>query len=80
MNSEIWVCLTDKERCLPFVLVDHGYDVWVIHASLLRIIHDGILTVIAREQSWEQVLQEISPPFVKHSQVLGLLNGPVCYS
>jgi len=29
MNSEVWVCLTDKERCLPFQLVDQGYDVWV---------------------------------------------------
>jgi lysosomal acid lipase/cholesteryl ester hydrolase len=29
MNSEVWVCLTEKERCLPFQLVDRGYDVWV---------------------------------------------------
>lgn len=29
MNSEVWVCLTEKERCLPFVLVEKGYDVWV---------------------------------------------------
>ncbi|KZT19823.1 alpha/beta-hydrolase [Neolentinus lepideus HHB14362 ss-1] len=29
MNSEIWVCLTDEERCLPFVLVEHGFDVWL---------------------------------------------------
>jgi lysosomal acid lipase/cholesteryl ester hydrolase len=29
MNSEVWVCLTDKERCLPFQLVEQGYDVWV---------------------------------------------------
>lgn len=29
MNSEIWVCLTEKERCLPFVLVEAGYDVWL---------------------------------------------------
>lgn len=29
MNSEVWVCLTEKERCLAFVLVDNGYDVWV---------------------------------------------------
>jgi lysosomal acid lipase/cholesteryl ester hydrolase len=29
MNSEVWVCLTEKERCLPFALVDQGYDVWV---------------------------------------------------
>ena len=29
MNSEVWVCLTEKERCLPFMLVENGYDVWV---------------------------------------------------
>lgn len=29
MNSEIWVCLTDPRRCLPFVLVEMGFDVWL---------------------------------------------------
>ncbi|KAI1881815.1 hypothetical protein JX265_000641 [Neoarthrinium moseri] len=29
MNSEVWVCLTDAQRCLPFVLVEQGYDVWL---------------------------------------------------
>lgn len=29
MNSEIWVCLTEEERCLPFALVNQGYDVWL---------------------------------------------------
>lgn len=29
MNSEVWVCLTDEQRCLPFKLVEKGYDVWV---------------------------------------------------
>ena len=29
MNSEVWVCLTDEQRCLPFKLVERGYDVWV---------------------------------------------------
>ncbi|KAF8448241.1 Alpha/Beta hydrolase protein [Kalaharituber pfeilii] len=29
MNSEVWVCIIEKERCLPFMLVDHGYDVWL---------------------------------------------------
>jgi len=28
MCSEVWVCLTDEERCIPFVLVEQGYDVW----------------------------------------------------
>lgn len=29
MNSEIWVCLTDSQRCLPFTLVEMGFDVWL---------------------------------------------------
>lgn len=29
MNSEVWVCLTDSQRCLPFVLVELGFDVWL---------------------------------------------------
>ncbi|QSZ37206.1 hypothetical protein DSL72_009300 [Monilinia vaccinii-corymbosi] len=29
MNSEVWVCLTDRERCLAFTLVERGYDVWL---------------------------------------------------
>lgn len=29
MNSEVWVCLTERERCLPFMLVEKGYDVWL---------------------------------------------------
>lgn len=29
MNSEIWICLTDPSRALPFVLAESGYDVWL---------------------------------------------------
>lgn len=29
MNSDVWVCLTERERCLPFELVERGYDVWL---------------------------------------------------
>jgi lysosomal acid lipase/cholesteryl ester hydrolase len=29
MNSEVWVCITEEERCLPFALVERGYDVWL---------------------------------------------------
>jgi lysosomal acid lipase/cholesteryl ester hydrolase len=34
MNSEVWVCMAEKEHCLAFRLVDQGYDVW---ASLERL-------------------------------------------
>lgn len=29
MNSEVWACITEKERNLPFQLVERGYDVWL---------------------------------------------------
>ncbi|KAF7719618.1 Triglyceride lipase-cholesterol esterase [Penicillium ucsense] len=29
MCSEVWVALTDEQRCLPFRLVEQGYDVWL---------------------------------------------------
>ncbi|KAI0440306.1 Alpha/Beta hydrolase protein [Xylaria telfairii] len=29
MNSEVWVCQTDAQRSLPFVLVERGFDVWL---------------------------------------------------
>ncbi|KAF2453955.1 Alpha/Beta hydrolase protein [Lineolata rhizophorae] len=29
MNSEVWVCMTETERILPFALVERGYDVWL---------------------------------------------------
>ncbi|KAK5082896.1 cholesterol esterase [Lithohypha guttulata] len=29
MNSEVWVCMTEEERCLPFALASQGYDVWL---------------------------------------------------
>lgn len=29
MNSEVWVCLTDAKRCIPFELLERGFDVWV---------------------------------------------------
>lgn len=37
MNSEVWVCLTEAQRTLPFVLVEHGFDVWVGYSSLKTI-------------------------------------------
>jgi lysosomal acid lipase/cholesteryl ester hydrolase len=29
MNSEVWICVTDASRCLPFVLAEAGFDVWL---------------------------------------------------
>jgi len=38
MNSEVWVCLTDVARSLPFVLVEQGYDVWFGNNRLARLL------------------------------------------
>lgn len=46
MNSEVWVCLTDEERTLPFVLVEKGYDVWVIkHLAVCSFEHYLIIII-----------------------------------
>ena len=55
MNSEVWVCLTDEERCLPFKLVEKGYDVWV--SSLLLLWSYRVLMLF----SWE-ITGEINIP------------------
>lgn len=45
MNSEVWVCLTDAQRSLPFVLVERGFDVWVRSVIYLHTTGLYILTV-----------------------------------
>ena len=46
MNSEVWVCMTEKERCLPFTLVEQDYDVWVCQfpVKVYRTYLDRMLT------------------------------------
>jgi len=29
MSSDVWVCISEEERCLPFALANQGYDVWL---------------------------------------------------
>lgn len=29
MSSEVWVCLRSAQKCLPFLLLEAGYDVWL---------------------------------------------------
>lgn len=29
MNSEVWVCQLEKDKSLPFVLAEKGFDVWL---------------------------------------------------
>ena len=61
MNSEVWVCMTEKERCLPFMLVEQGYDVWVCRntANKELILELRKLTKAVGQQSWEQVFEEV---------------------
>lgn len=74
MNSEVWVCLTEEERCLPFKLVEKGYDVWVSRTDQ----DSGVmLTQLVGQQSRKQVLQEVCPSFANRYPILGLLNGRI---
>ena len=52
MNSEVWICLTDAHRCLPFVLVERGFDVWVCWFSNF-ILWVALTSPLAREQPWK---------------------------
>ena len=49
MNSEVWVSMTDQKKCLPFVLVMQGFDVWVCLA--LEGLNSSNLKLM--ENSWE---------------------------
>jgi hypothetical protein len=76
MNSEVWVCLTEEERCLPFVLVERDYDVWVSDEKFLREVtvrpHSSCVT--AGKQSRKQILKEEHDPIPQLTQILGFLN------
>lgn len=54
MNSEVWVCLTDEQRCLPFVLVERGFDVWVRSSALTMAGKKQLTNVYlsVRKQPW----------------------------
>lgn len=42
MNSEVWVSLTEMERCLPFMLVEKGYDVWVLLFRSIEVVKNSL--------------------------------------
>ena len=48
MNSEVWVCMTEEERCLPFSLVERGYDVWVSKMTILISTEQLISTTVRK--------------------------------
>ena len=55
MNSEVWVCLTDEARCLPFVLAEQGMCLygcmWMIGADLVCALRS---VRRLRRLAWEQ--------------------------
>jgi lysosomal acid lipase/cholesteryl ester hydrolase len=77
MNSEVWVCLSEKERCLPFELVDRGYDVWVSFVSYVLTVMLSADNHVAWQQSRKQVLEEVRPHRSDLNCLLELQHGPV---
>jgi hypothetical protein len=74
MNSEVWVCLTDEQRALPFVLVEKGFDVWVGAYLGQEDMANRMLTTAVWEQPRQQVLQKVHLLVAKLAQVLELLH------
>jgi lysosomal acid lipase/cholesteryl ester hydrolase len=57
MNSEVWVCLPDAEKNIPFVLAEKGYDVWVSPSStLLTILLTPLSLHLDGQQQRKQIL------------------------
>lgn len=73
MNSEVWVCLTDEQRCLPFVLAEKGYDVWVSVPPRIRL-SIALMITLAWQQSRQQILEKVGTSFPEVCRVLELLH------
>lgn len=58
MNSEVWVCLSEEQRCLPFMLVEKGYDVWVGPLALVVCL---VAEADCAIDSWE-IIEETNTP------------------
>jgi lysosomal acid lipase/cholesteryl ester hydrolase len=76
MNSEVWVCLSEKERCLPFALVERGYDVWV-RSPDSRVKPYLLTSAVVGKQSRKQVLEEMLASRSDVYCFLELLHGPI---
>jgi Partial alpha/beta-hydrolase lipase region len=76
MNSEVWVCLTEEKRCLPFRLVEKGYDVWV-RQDIPLFLEFAMLIIKARKQSRKQVLKEVYTQPANFNNILEFLYGRV---
>ncbi|KAF8761601.1 alpha/beta-hydrolase lipase region [Rhizoctonia solani] len=58
MNSEVWVCLTDRERCLPFILADAGYDVWLGNNRGNKYSKKSIHSIPSEAKFWNYSIDE----------------------
>lgn len=81
MNSEVWVCLTDAKRCIPFELLERGFDVWVSRSFSnflnVNVGFSNTVRVTAGEQPREQVFEKVDPLISNKRQVLGFLHGRI---
>lgn len=75
MSSEVWVCLTDEERNLPFTLVERGYDVWVSYYYQIATSNLLLTIRLAGKQSGQQILEKVHYSYFDIIRFLGLFNG-----
>jgi lysosomal acid lipase/cholesteryl ester hydrolase len=60
MNSEVWVCLPNEQQCLPFILAEQGYDVWLGNNRGNKYSHKHLQYKPHAENFWDFSMDEIA--------------------
>lgn len=60
MNSEVWIANVDYHKCLPFVLADLGYDVWLGNNRGNKYSKKHITRVSSEKQFWNFSLDDFA--------------------
>lgn len=59
MSSEVWVCLRSVKKCLPLVLADEGYDVWLGNVRGNKYCQKHVNWTPSQNEFWDFSLDEI---------------------
>jgi lysosomal acid lipase/cholesteryl ester hydrolase len=59
MSSEVWVCLRSSKKCLPLVLADAGYDVWLGNVRGNKYCQKHVNWTPSQNEFWDFSLDEI---------------------